>query len=177
MPGDKETPRKFHIRVDLDKIDEEKFTQIQEKYKLKNKSEVLRFCVNKVYHGVTLEIDEDIIDEIQKIVSNRYIKLSNALMGVDDFIKRAITEYYLKLREQFTLNNWNIRTSLPEEERDVATALVNLQLEKPTGVTMDDLMEYLDKDEQSIRKYLEKFLADVLLESTESQGKIYYSVR
>ena len=60
---------KFHIRVDLDKDDSRKFLEIQKKFKLKNKAEVIRYCLNKVYHGVALEIDDDLTSEIHKIKS------------------------------------------------------------------------------------------------------------
>ena len=60
---------KFPIRVDLDKEDETRFTAVKDKYKLKNKAEVLRFCVNKVFFGLTLEVDDDIRKE--KIAGNK----------------------------------------------------------------------------------------------------------
>ncbi len=91
MVKDNEKTRKFPIRVDLDKEDAKKFETIQKKFKLKNKADVLRFCVNKVYHGVALEIDEDLYNEIHKIITSPQIKIRYAITSVDDFIKRAIS--------------------------------------------------------------------------------------
>ncbi|MFW9779686.1 MAG: hypothetical protein ACFFE8_12600 [Candidatus Heimdallarchaeota archaeon] len=166
--------RKFPIRVDLDKEDAEKFKAVQEKFKLKNKAEVLRFCVNKVYHGITLEIDEDLYNEIHKITSSRDIKIRYAISSVDDFIKRALSEFLTVLKKERSLKNWATRQGLSEEENDTAVALLELQLQKPPGVTMEDLLRYLKTDRKTIREHLEKFMADALLDFRESHGEIYY---
>ncbi len=169
-----EKSQKFPIRVDLDKEDADKFENIQEKFKLKNKAEVLRFCINKVYHGTTPEIDEDLSHEILKIISSRQIKTLYGLTGMDDFIKRAMSDYLTKLRKDWSLRNWNMRQTLSQEENDTAIALVELQVQKIPGVTLEDLTNYLKIDEKIISDHLEKFLADSLLDFRESHGKIYY---
>ncbi|MHA2055238.1 MAG: hypothetical protein ACW99F_16790, partial [Candidatus Hodarchaeales archaeon] len=123
MPNNNKIAKKLPIRVDLDNDDALKFKAVWEKFELKNKSDVLRFCVNKVYHGITLDIDEDLRNEIHKIISNRQIRLRYAITSVDDFIKRAISEFLVTLREEWSLKNWNIRQTLTEEENDTALAL------------------------------------------------------
>jgi hypothetical protein len=177
MSTGEEITEKFHIRVDLDKKDAEKFMDVQEKYKLKNKADVIRYCLNKVYHGVTLEIDEAMTNEIHKVTSSRQIKLKYGITGVDDFIKRAMSEFLLTLRKEWSLKNWNMRQTLSQEENDTAIALLELQLQKIPGVTIEDLTERLSKDEDAIREHLEKFLADALLDFRESHGKIYYYIQ
>lgn len=174
MSKEKEKQKKFPIRVDLDKEDEEKFKYVQEKFKLKNKAEVLRFCVNKIYHGMALEIDEDIYKEIEKVISSRSIKIKYAITSVDDFIKRATSDFLETLKKERSLRNWSMRQSLSEEENDTAVALIELQLEKIHGVTIEDLEEYLDGDKRKIGEHLEKFVGEALLEFRESRGKIYY---
>ncbi|MFX0051532.1 MAG: hypothetical protein ACFE8U_09605 [Candidatus Hermodarchaeota archaeon] len=169
--------RKFPIRVDLDKEDEEKFRSIQEKFKLKNKAEVLRFFINKIYYGLTLEIDDTIYDEIQKIISSRHIKIKYAITNVDDFVKRAISDFLESLREEWSLKNWSMRQALTQEENDTAVALLELQLQKIPGVTLEDLQEYLKQDQEIIREHLEKFINDSLLDFRESHGTIYYYAR
>ena len=177
MREDDVKSEKFHIRVDLDTNDAKKFIDIQEKFKLKNKAEVIRYCLNKVYHGVALDIDEDLSNEIHKITSSREIKLRYAITGVDDFIKRAISEFLTLLRKEWSLKNWNMRQTLSEEENDTALALLELQLQKIPGVTLEDLSTHLAVDEKVIRVHLEKFLAEALLVFRESHGKIYYYVQ
>ncbi|MHA2224800.1 MAG: hypothetical protein ACXAC8_06325 [Candidatus Hodarchaeales archaeon] len=174
MSSDNEKNRKFPIRVDLDKEDANNFLLIQKKFKLKNKAEVLRFCVNKVFHGLALEIDEDLSNEIHKIISSRHIKIKYAITSVDDFIKRAISEFLITLRKDWSLKNWSMRQTLSQEENDTAVALLELQLQKIPGVTIEDLVESLKKDQEIIREHLEKFIAESLLNFRESQGKIYY---
>lgn len=174
MSSDNEKLRKYPIRVDLDKVDAKKFQTVQEKFKLKNKAEVLRFCVNKVYYGVALEIDDDLSNEIHKIISSRHIKIRYAITNVDDFIKRAISELLTTLRKDWSLKNWSMRQTLSQEENDTAVALLELQLQKIPGVTIEDLVETLKKDQKVIREHLEKFIAEALLNFRESQGKIYY---
>ena len=174
MTTGNETPKKLPIRVDLDEDDAKKFKTIQKKFKLKNKAEVLRFCVNKVYHGTALEIDEDLQNEIHKIISSRQIKIRYAITSVDDFIKRSISEFLTTLRKEWSLKNWNMRQTLSQEENDTAVSLLELQLQKIPGVTIEDLVETLKKDQEIIREHLEKFIAESLLNFRESQGKIYY---
>ena len=174
MTTDNEQIRKLPIRVDLDEEDAKKFNEVQKKFKLKNKAEVLRFCVNKVYHGVALEIDEDFMDEIYKIISSRNIKVRYAITSVDDFIKRSISEFLTVLKKEWSLRNWSMRETLSQEENDTAVAILELQLEKPPGVTIDDLVEYLKKDKKNIHEHLEKFMAESLLHFRESHSKIYY---
>lgn len=169
-------PPKLPIRVDLDEEDAEKFTHIQDNFKLKNKAEVLRFCVNKVYHGMTLEIDADMYNEIHKIISSKSIKVKYAITSVDDFIKRAMSEFLTTLKEEWSLRNWNMRQTLSEEENDTALALLELQLQKMPGVTIEDLASHMKKDKKILLKHLEKFMADALLDFRESHGKIYYYV-
>ncbi len=174
LSSNHEKQRKFPIRVDLDIEDTEKFQSIQEEFKLKNKAEVLRFCVNKVYHGMTLEIDEDLYNEIHKIISSPHIKVRYAITSTDDFIKRAISEFLTTLKKEWSLKNWSMRQTLSQEENDTAVALIELQLQKVPGVTIEDLMEYLKIDPDIIREHIEKFMRDALLDFRESQGKIYY---
>ncbi len=171
-----EKSRKFPIRVDLDEEDAKKFKDIQNQFKLKNKAEVLRFCVNKVYHGTTLEIDEDLYNEIHKIISSKQIKIRYAITNVDDFIKRSISEFLTILRQEWSLKNWNTRQTLSQDENDTALALLELQMQKIPGVTIEDLATHLSKDQEIIRKHLEKFMADALLDFRESHSKIYYYV-
>ncbi|MHA1947482.1 MAG: hypothetical protein ACW97W_15360, partial [Candidatus Hodarchaeales archaeon] len=163
MARDSAKSQKFPIRVDLDEEDEKKFKNIQNQFKLKNKAEVLRFCVNKVYHGTTLEIDEDLFNEIHKIISSRQIKIKYAIMSVDDFIKRSISEFLTTLKQEWSLRNWNTRQSLSQDENDTALALLELQMQKIPGVTIEDLATHLGKDQEIISKHLEKFMADALL--------------
>jgi hypothetical protein len=174
LPDEKERPAKFPIRVDLDKVDEEKFKTVQEKYKLKNKAEVLRFCVNKVYHGVALEIDEDIYEEIDKIISSRYIKIKYAITSVDDFLKRATSDFLESLKKERSLQNWSMRQTLTQEENDTAIALLELQTRNIPGVTEEDLKDYLKINRTIIRDHLNKFIGEGLLDFRESRGKIYY---
>ena len=174
LASDNEKQRKFPVRVDLDKEDEKKFLMVQEKFKLKNKAEVLRFCVNKVYHGMTLEIDDELYNEIHKIISSRHIKIRYAITSIDDFIKRAISEFLTTLKKEWSLKNWSMRETLSQEENDTAVALLELQLQKIPGVTIEDLVEYLKIEPEIIREHLEKFMEDALLDFRESQEKIYY---
>ncbi|MFX1536575.1 MAG: hypothetical protein ACFFDI_20355, partial [Promethearchaeota archaeon] len=97
-----EKQRKLPIRVDLDEEDAKKFETVQEKFKLKNKAEVVRFCVNKVYYGVALEIDEDLYNEIHKMVNSHHIKIRYAITSVNDFIKRATSDYLVKLKKEWS---------------------------------------------------------------------------
>ncbi|MFW9991679.1 MAG: hypothetical protein ACFFD4_06435 [Candidatus Odinarchaeota archaeon] len=174
MSKDKEKQRKFPIRVDLDNEDEEKFIYVQDKFRLKNKAEVLRFCVNKVYHGTALEIDEDLYKEIDKVISSYYIRIKYGITSVDDFIKRAVTDFLETLKKERSLRNWSMRQSLSEEENDTAVALLDLQRKNIPGVTIEDLEEYLNGDRSKIGQHLEKFVGEALLEFRESRGKIYY---
>ncbi|MHA1973958.1 MAG: hypothetical protein ACTSW1_13250 [Candidatus Hodarchaeales archaeon] len=174
MTSTSKTQEKLPIRVDLDREDAEKFTAIQSDFKLKNKAEVLRFCVNKVYHGMTLEIDDDIREEIEKLISSRQIKIKYAITSVDDFIKRAISDFLETLKKERSLKNWSSRQELSELENDTAVTILDLQMKKTPGVTIDDLLEVLDQDEQIIRDHLNKFIAEGLVDFRESRGKMYY---
>ncbi|MHA1973972.1 MAG: hypothetical protein ACTSW1_13320 [Candidatus Hodarchaeales archaeon] len=165
---------KFPVRVDLDEEDSEKFQTIQNEFKLKNKAEILRFCVNKVYHGMTLEIDDDILEEIEKLISSRQIKIKYAITSVDDFIKRAISDFLETLKKERSLKNWSSRQELSELENDTAVTLLELQMKKTPGVTLQDLMKTLDLEEQTIRDHLNKFIAEGLVDFREFRGTIYY---
>ncbi|MFW9905028.1 MAG: hypothetical protein ACFFFH_11890 [Candidatus Thorarchaeota archaeon] len=177
MSSDNSRLDKFPIRVNLDKDDGEKFLAIQEKFKLKNKSEVLRFCVNKVYYGLTIEIDNEISKEIQQIISSRHVKVKYAISNIDDFIRRAISEFLETLKDEWSLKNWSMRQTLSSEENDTALALLELQRKQIPGVTIEDLVEYLKKDQTDISIHIEKFISEALLDFRESQGKIYYYAR
>ncbi|MFX0205610.1 MAG: hypothetical protein ACFFDT_06450 [Candidatus Hodarchaeota archaeon] len=169
--------QKFPIRVDLDKEDEKRFKTVQEQYKLKNNAEVLRFCVNKVFYGMTLDIDADISNEIQNLITSRHIKIKYGITSIDDFIKRAISDFLETLKEEWSLKNWTMRQTLTPEENDTAVALLELQLKKIPGVTVDVLRDHLKTDSTIVRKHLEKFIEEGLLDFRESQGKIYYYAR
>ncbi|MFX0173591.1 MAG: hypothetical protein ACFE9L_17005 [Candidatus Hodarchaeota archaeon] len=177
MSEDNKKQRKFPIRVNLDKEDEEKFLTIQKKFKLKNKAEVLRFCVNKVFHGIALEIDEVVYNEIQKIIASHHVKIKYAIVSVDDFIRRAISDFLETLKKEWSLKNWNMRQTLSPEENNTAAALLELQLDKILGVTIEDLTQYLKKDRSIIGEHLDKFIEEGLLDFRESQDKIYYHAR
>ncbi|MFX1538322.1 MAG: hypothetical protein ACFFDI_29380, partial [Promethearchaeota archaeon] len=74
----------------------------------------------------------------------------------------------------WSLKNWSMRQTLSQEENDTAVALLELQLQKIPGVTIEDLVEYLKKDQKIIREHLEKFVKDGLLDFRESHSKTYY---
>ena len=174
MANTSKTHPKYPIRVDLDEEDAEKFTAIFNEFKLKNKAEVLRFCVNKVYHGMTLEIDEDIRKEIELLIASRHIKIKYAITSVDDFIKRAISDFLETLKKERSLKNWSTREELSEQENDTAVTLLDLQMKKIVGVTIQDLIKTLDQEEQIIRDHLNKFIAEGLVAFRESHGNMYY---
>jgi hypothetical protein len=173
-PKKDKTTRKYPIRVDLDIDDEKKFKTIQENNNLKNNAEVLRYCMNKVYNGLTLDLDDDISKDIMKLITGRNIKLKYGIINQEDFINRAITIFLEELKKERSLKNWNMRQELSQEENDTAVALVELQLNKVTGVTIDDLIEYLKTDERTIMTHLTKFLDEYLIEFREANEKTYY---
>ena len=72
------------------------------------------------------------------------------------------------------MKNWSMRQTLSQEENDTAVALLELQLQKIPGVTIENLVEYLKKEQKIIEEHLEKFMRDALLDFRESHGKIYY---
>ena len=78
--------KKFPIRVDLDREDAAKFKAVKDQYKLKNKAEVLRFCVNKVYHGTALEVEEDVHKEISNRDKSDQVRQVGPLKPADDAI-------------------------------------------------------------------------------------------
>ena len=97
-------------------------------------------------------------------------------LSEEDFVKRAISEFLTTLKKEWSLKNWSMRQTLSQEENDTAVALLELQLQKIPGVTMEDLVDYLKIDLKVIREHLEKFMEDALLDFRESQGNIYYYV-
>ena len=177
MSEKKEKGKKLPIRVDLDSEDAKIFEGIKDSFNLKNKAEVLRFCIYKVHHGTTLDIDEGMMGEINKMVSIPDIRTKYAISDVNGFIKRSIAEFLNILRKEWSLQNWNMRQTLSDEENDIALALLELQLQKIPGVTIDDLVDYLKIDKNAIQPHLQRFIADALIDFRESHDKIYYYVQ
>ena len=62
------------------------------------------------------------------------------------------------------MKNWSMRQTLSQDENNTAVALLELQLQKIPGVTIEDLSEYLKKDQKIIGEHLEKFMTDALLD-------------
>ncbi|MFX0063004.1 MAG: hypothetical protein ACFFC7_12560 [Candidatus Hermodarchaeota archaeon] len=166
------------IRTKIDGESASQFLEIQKQGNFVTYAETLRHLISKTYNGTNLRLHPDLIKEIQQVIQNKSILVKYAFIDAEDFMNRAIAFYLQKIKdEKDTLDNWELRAKLPEEYRQVALALLKIQIEQGqlSGATLDDLLEECQLPRERVERVLQYFTEQDLVVVTPFQDQLYYT--
>ncbi|MHA1971900.1 MAG: hypothetical protein ACTSW1_02835 [Candidatus Hodarchaeales archaeon] len=175
---DSKNENEVYIRTKLDGDSARQFETIQKENNFITYAETLRYIVNQSFKSVRLELNADLRHEIERLINNRSIRIKHSFRDKEDFINRAIIHYVNKIKEDMdSLADWDFRSTLSDEQRQVAIAILKVQIDekKLTGVLVDDLVKETDFSPEKISKILEYFVTQDLVVVTTLKNKKYYS--
>ncbi|MHA1228238.1 MAG: hypothetical protein ACTSPV_15970 [Candidatus Hodarchaeales archaeon] len=175
---DSKNENEVYIRTKLDGDSAKQFETIQKENNFITYAETLRYIVNQSFKSVRLELNADLRQEIERLINNRSIKIKHLFRDKEDFINRAIIHYVNKIKEDMdSLADWDFRSTLSDEQRQVAIAILKVQIDekKLTGVLVDDLVKETDFSPEKISEILEYFVTQDLVVVTTLKNKKYYS--
>ncbi|MHA1331206.1 MAG: hypothetical protein ACTSR2_09025 [Candidatus Hodarchaeales archaeon] len=175
---DSKNENEVYIRTKLDGDSAKQFETIQKENNFITYAETLRYIVNQSFKSVRLELNADLRQEIERLINNRSIKIKHSFRDKEDFINRAIIHYVNKIKEDMdSLADWDFRSTLSDEQRQVAIAILKVQIDekKLTGVLVDDLVKETDFSPEKISEILEYFVTQDLVVVTTLKNKKYYS--
>ena len=168
----------IYIRTKLDGDSAKQFQIIQRENNFITYAETLRYIVNQSFRAVRLDLNTDLIEEIERLINNHSIKIKHSFRDKEDFINRAIIFYVNKIKEDVSsLADWEFRSSLTDEQRKVAIAILKLQIDekKLTGVLIEDLTKETEFSPHKIAEILDYFVNQDLVVVTTLKNKKYYS--
>lgn len=167
------------LRVDLDEELKNQFEAVKKRFNLNSNTEVLRFCISQTFNAETLDIPNDLKDKIKWIIEHPVIREKEAIHDFNDFARRALSLYLQKMKKSLgDLNDWSFRERLPEDERDIANAIILQQAQDSTilGVTLSDLNKSLGNKIpiNRIQVIVNKFVDLSVLSVMKHQDLTYY---
>ncbi len=168
---------KLVLRIDLEKPLQDDFFKVKDSQGLTNNTEVIRFCIREIASSKMYRIPETTFKIIDEIVKDPRIQDKYVLSSVDDFISRSIRQFIMKTRQdRSNLHDWEYRASLNPTERDVANALINLQVTHSTmGSSFDQLKgEIKTVPEDLLKNILIQFQNRHLVQQLKYDDQIYY---
>lgn len=168
----------IYIRTKLDGESAKQFKNIQEENNFVTYAETLRYIVNQSYKAAFLELNDDLHQEIQRLINNKSIRVKHSFKDLDDFSQRAITFYVNNIKEEVaTLADWEFRSTLSPDQRQVAIALLKIQIDekKLTGVLVEDLVLETEFTSKKLEKILNYFIDQDLVIKTTLKNRDYYS--
>lgn len=175
-PKKDEGSDKLVLRIDLEKNLQDDFYKVKETQGLTNNTEVIRFCIREMASSTMYRIPETTHKIIEDIVQDSRIQDKYVLTSVDDFITRSIRQFIMRTRQdRSNLHDWDYRSSLHTNERDVANIIINLQASSSIGSTFEQIKNELPSlQEDELKSILGHFQTRHLLHQTAIEGQIYY---
>ncbi len=175
-PKKEESSDKLVLRIDLEKNLQEDFYKVKEQQGLTNNTEVIRFCIREMASSKMYRIPETTHKIIEDIVQDSRIQDKYVLTSVDDFITRSIRQFIMRTRQdRSNLHDWDYRSSLNTNERDVANVIINLQANSSIGSTFEQIKNELPNLlEDELKSILGRFQSRHLIQQTSIESKTYY---
>lgn len=175
-PKKEDDTDKLVLRIDLEKNLQDDFFKVKEKQGLTNNTEVIRFCIREMASSKMYRIPETTHKIIEDIVQDPRIQEKYVLNSVDDFITRSIRQFIMRTRQdRSNLHDWEYRSLLNRNERDVANILINLQATSSIGSTFEQIKNELPSlPEDELKSILGRFQTRHLLQQTSIEGQSYY---
>jgi len=175
-PKKDEVSDKLVLRIDLEKNLQNDFFKVKKTQGLTNNTEVIRFCIREMASSKMYRIPETTHKIIEEIVQDPRIQDKYVLTSVDDFITRSIRQFIMRTRQdRSNLHDWDYRSSLTTNERDVANIIINLQATSSIGSTYEQIKNELPSlPEDELKSILGHFQARHLLQQTSIEGRTYY---
>ena len=162
------------LRVDLKEDYKQRFDEIKEERNYSSDAAVVRDLIDQFKMGIDqIRIGSEILDKIRQELQNPLVRMNYGIFSVDDFVLRALISFFEKIAsEKGSLLEWDVRSRLSENQRDIAIAFLELQTKNPTGITKKQIAEYLLKKEEDLDGDIEFLAKSGLL---ERHGSLYYA--
>lgn len=169
------------LRINLEGKHKTMFEDIKRENRLKTNTDAIRFCIETAYTSPFQEIPNELMDEVYSMLKHQKIRTGYCIYNREDFIKRAVSEFILKLRsERGSLRSFSTRMHFTPEENKVALAILDLsnfnKQSRIRGVSIEQLASKLKWTIEKVYTIMEKFKAmDYLIEQEIEDEKYYYA--
>ncbi|MHA2171047.1 MAG: hypothetical protein ACXAB7_14230 [Candidatus Kariarchaeaceae archaeon] len=172
--------KKVSVRVELENEFVDMLNQIKIERMLTTNTDVIRYCLYEMTQAHNFRIEEDHMHQIKDILKREAVRKQYSIFSVTDFIKKALDDYITSIKiHSASIQNWDIRSSLNEEETEIALALIECQSESVSQeVQIQEILTKLNrKNEQRVRHILEKFVNRGILSSRRSGKDVFYHAK
>ncbi|MCH8906662.1 MAG: hypothetical protein IH840_06200 [Candidatus Heimdallarchaeota archaeon] len=170
---------KLSIRVDLDQEFTQMLDEVKQSRALKSNADAIRHCLYELTRVHNIQLNELQLEKIKQLLKIKSVKVDYSIYSVIDFVNYALSTIIDQIRAKLpSIQDWDVRADLNEEETRIALALIECQNEALAGeVLVDDIAAKLKlRNDARIREILDGF-ADrgILSTRTSSKGTVYHA--
>ncbi len=168
------------IRVELEGEILKTFLELKEIHNFKTNTECIRWCISEASNESAIDLTKEQMNLIQTLIKKPQIRKKFLVFNRREFIKKSLDHYIEFIEKNMpSIQDWDVRNSLPEKKLDIALAVIKCQANNPIDmVTLDEVISELNtKNTYHVRKILEKFIDEGILDVIEHKGKTYYHAR
>ncbi len=172
--------KKLSLRAELDGEVLQLFEHLKETHNFKTNSECIRWCITEAAKKTDLQLENEYVEMIDAMLNNPIIKQKFLVFNRNEFIRKALGHFIEHIRKNTpSIQNWDVRSQLPENELEIAIAVIKCQSESATEmVTVEDVLSALGrKNYATVRECLEKFVSQGILNKTLYKGQEYYHAK
>ncbi len=169
--------KKLTLRVDLQPAVAEVLKSIMEERKFQYYSNAIRYCIIETKNKTEFKLDENYHKRIQMYLKKSSVRYNFMIANTMQFVNKALEHYFQYIdQETKSILDFDVRSTLTDEELEVAHAVINLQSAKATKeVTIADITNELQsKNHKGIENILSSFVKRGILDLYQRSGKKYY---
>ena len=168
------------LRVDLNPEIASILFNIMEDRRFQTYAEAIRYCIVETNDKAEFQLQPVYWDKVKKYMSYDHLKNKLQIFSVQNFINRALDDYFIKIESQIeSLLSFDVRSELNEEELEIALAFLDCQEASfSQQVTTEEVAIKMNKrNVQGITSILDAFVEKGVLSKITSQSKIYYHAK
>lgn len=171
---------KISVRVELEGSILTDFERIKLERNFALNTEAIRYCITETAKEDSFSLDKEHVTMIRNIINNNFVRTNYSIFSIHDFIRKAIDNMAEEIwKNSESIQSFDVRMSLTEEENELALAIIDLQSQKHNEMfTVDDLVKFVNhRDKTALQEKLDEFVSRALLSKQIVQEKIYYHAR
>lgn len=178
---------KIVLRIDLKGKNLDYFRQIQEFFASAQgktldeitKTDVIKYCLKKTHQSTnqfTIQLEEEYYTDINRYIQSTYFRRTYAIQNIDQFVARALSDFFKKIDEgspSLKENPYEVLPQLNQKERELAMLIVQLS-ENKEEITKKKLLDQLNCPEAELDELLSSLLNNRLIDRMQFQEKTIY---
>ncbi len=169
--------KSLSLRIELDDDQVELFQRIKKEHNFKTNTECIRYCISVASSNEGIKIDPEYFVHIQNLLLKKFVRTQFLVFSVQDVVRKALDVFIQEIQSSFpSLDDWNVKKSLTEDELSVALCILKLQAGTDGSMVSEaDIMDSLPQlTKKQVRDILEDFVSQSFVERTHYSDKLFY---